>query len=719
MRHITIALMSIILLFTGIEGRAAQGPDARASAVESKMTDAERVQLLHGIMALPFPGGPPIPPGIKMTSGYIQGVPRLGIPDLLETDASLGVVNPVQLRPGDNATALPSGLALAATFNPDTAFKAGVMIGAEAHAKGFNILLGGGVNLARDPRNGRNFEYLGEDPLLAGTLGGEAIRGTQSQGVVSTVKHFALNDQETQRATLDARIDEAGFRESDLLAFELAIERGQPGSVMCGYNKINGDYACGNDFILNHVLKGDWAYKGWVMSDWGATQDVSYLTEGLDQESGEQLDKQVWLNGPLQAQMAAGRVSKARVSDAVRRILRSLYAVHADGPLTESPIDFAAHATVARSAAVEGIVLLKNTGVLPLSATLRSVAVIGGHADIGVLSGGGSSEVTPHGDKPTIIPIGGSGDMGAYMHQLYIPSSPLKALQTALPSTAIYYDSGYDVLQAAAVAARADLAIVFATQWQIEGMDAGMALPEGQNDLIAAVARANPHTVVVLETGNAVTMPWLNDVKAVVEAWYPGQEGGAAIADILTGAVNPSGRLPISFPVDSRQNPRPAISGLGAAERTAVTVSYSEGSNVGYRWFAARGATPLFPFGYGLSYAHFAASGLKLTEAPMLTATLVVTNAGATAGATAAQIYLVSAAGVPLKRLAGFSKVALLPGENREIHIAIDPRLLARWDISRHQWRIDAGKYVFAIGDSADALSETAGISLRSQKLRP
>jgi beta-glucosidase len=224
---------------------------------------------------------------------------------------------------------------------------------------------------------------------------------------------------------------------------------------------------------------------------------------------------------------------------------------------------------------------------------------------------------------------------------------------------------------------------------------------------------------VVLETGNAVTMPWLNDVKAVVEAWYPGQEGGAAIADILTGAVNPSGRLPISFPVDSQQNPRPAISGLGAAEGTAVTVSYPEGSNVGYRWFATQGVKPLFPFGFGLSYTHFTASGLKLTQAPAPAATLVVTNAGATAGATAAQIYLLSAAGVPLKRLAGFAKVALSAGESREISIAIDPRLLARWDTPGHQWRIDAGKYVFAIGDSADSLGDTAEISVRSQKLKP
>jgi beta-glucosidase len=691
-------------------------PDARAAATEAQMTDVERFQLLHGIMPLPlsFPGMPAfkMPEGVKPTAGFVQGVARLGIPDLLESDASLGVANPLQMRAGDVSTALPSGLATAATFNPDVAQRAGAIVGNESRAKGFN--------LARDPRNGRNFEYFGEDPLLTGILSGAAIRGIQSEGVVSTIKHFALNDQETLRNTIDARIDEAGFRESDLLAFQIAIEQGQPGSVMCSYNQVNGAYACGNDWLLNQVLKRDWGYKGWVMADWGATHDVSYFAKGLDQQSGAQLDKQIWFDEPLQAEVTAGRVSKARVSDAVRRVLRSLYAVGADRPRTESAIDYAAHSRVARDAAAEGIVLLKNDGVLPLAATAKSIVVIGGHADIGVMSGGGSSQVTPFGGASTLIPVGGSGMMGAFMRQLIMPSSPLKALQSALPTVKIDYDSGYYADAAAAMAARADVAIVFATQWLSEGFDASsLTLPEGQNELIAKVAHANRNTIVVLETGNPVSMPWLGDVKAVVEAWYPGQEGGAAIADILTGAINPSGRLPLTFPVSEQQNPRPIIPGLGLPDGSAMSVSYPEGSDVGYRWFAANHIKPLFPFGHGLSYTSFANSDLNVANATAPTVTLSVKNTGAKPGATVAQLYLVSAAGKAVRRLVGFSKVSLAPGESRSVVMNIDARLLANWDSAKSQWRVAAGKYVFAVGDSAEALGATGDINLKARTLKP
>jgi beta-glucosidase len=704
-------------------------PDARAAATEAQLTDAERFQLLHGIMPLPLaiPGLPPlkIPAGVKPTAGYVAGVPRLGIPDLMESDASLGVANPLQMRAGDVSTALPSGLAMAATFNPDTAMKAGALIGNEARAKGFNVQLAGGSNLARDPRNGRNFEYFGEDPLLAGTLAGAAIKGTQSEGVISTLKHYALNDQETLRNSLDAVIDEAGLRESDLLAFEIALERGQPGSVMCSYNKVNGEYGCGNDFLLNKVLKRDWGYKGWVMSDWGAVHDVSYIAKGLDQQSGAQLDQQVWFDEPLQAEVAAGRVPKARISDAVRRILRSLYAIGADRPLSESAIDYAAHAAVVRDAAAQGIVLLKNDNALPLKPGKSSIVVIGGHADLGVLSGAGSSQVTPYGAAPTLIPVGGSGFMGPFLRMLMMPSSPLKALKAALPQAKIDYDSGYFADNAAAMAAHADVAIVFATQWSAEGLDAGsLSLPEGQNELIERVAHANPNTIVVLETGNPVSMPWLHEVKAVVEAWYPGQEGGAAIADVLTGAVNPSGRLPLTFPVDEQQNPRPTIAGLGLPEGSAVTVHYPEGSDVGYRWFASKDLKPLFPFGHGLSYTSFATSGLKVMSAKVggalaPQASVSVKNTGARSGATVVQVYLVSAAGRAVKRLVGFSKQGLAPGESRIVSLTLDPRLLASWDTGKGRWNIAAGTYRFAIGDSADALSETAELKLAATTLKP
>lgn len=695
--------------------RPADSADARARATEARMTDDERFQLLHGIMPIAFPGTPPLPrDDLKPTAGWIPGVPRLGIPDLYETDASLGVANPLQLRKGDYATALPSGLALAATWSPELAFKGGAVAGNETRQKGFNILLAGGVNLARDPRNGRNFEYLGEDPLLAGRLAGASIRGIQSQKVVSTIKHFALNDQETLRNTIDARIDEKAFRESDLLAFQLAIEDGKPGSVMCAYNRVNGDYACGNDFLLNQVLKRDWGFAGWVMSDWGAVHDVSYFAKGLDQQSGAQLDKQVFFDKPLRAEVAAGRVPMERVRESVRRILRGLYAVGADAPLAEGAIDEAAHAADARAVAAAGIVLLKNdSNVLPLAGA-RSVAVIGGHADLGVLSGGGSSQVTPKGPV-TVLPLGGRGMMGAWARQLYMPSSPLRALAAAMPGAKVEYDSGYDLAAATAFAGQADVAIVFATAWSSEGNDFSMSLPEGQDALIGAVAAANPNTIVVLETGNPVKMPWLNKVKAVVEAWYPGQEGGAAIADVLTGKFNPSGRLPISFPTDESQLPRAEIPGWGQPEGAQGTVTYREGAEVGYRWYATQGTRPLFPFGHGLSYTRFEQSGLQIRGGNQIEATVSVRNTGKVAGAEVVQLYLTRRGSADTRRLAGFTRVELAPGESRTVVVKIEPKVLADW--TPEGWHLAAATYSFTSARSAGSPGLDASIKLPERRL--
>lgn len=714
----------VFLCIAALVGAASaqSDPDSRASAAIAQMTDAERFQLLHGIMAipLPLPGFRAPPPGIKFTAGYIQGVARLGVPDILETDASLGVVNPGQLRRGDVATAMPSGLALAASFDPDLAFRGGAMMGAEARAKGFNVLLGGGSNLARDPRNGRNFEYLGEDPLLAGTLAGEEVRGTQSQRVVSTVKHYALNDQETLRHTVDVIITEAAERESDLLAFEIAIERGQPGSVMCSYNLVAGEYACGNDVLLNRILKGDWGYKGWVMSDWGAVYDTSFITKGLDQESGEQIDQQVYFGAPLQAEVQAGRVPNARINDAARRIVRSLFAVGVDVPPVESTIDYPHDALVAHRAAAEGMVLLKNDGILPLSAASKRIGVFGGHADIGVLSGGGSSQVTPFGGPPTFVPLGGQGLAAIFGRELFMPSSPVEHLRSAMPGATVDYYTGYDLGSAAAAAAGKDAVIVFATQWQAEDADhASMNLPEGQDALIAAVAKANPNVIVVLETGNPVKMPWLADVKAVVEAWYPGQEGGAAIAELLTGALNPSGHLPISFPADESQLPRPTIPGLGLPDGTGIKIDYFEGSDIGYRWYSSKHLRPLFAFGHGLSYTRFEYTQLRLAGARNPQATFTVKNAGAREGAAVPQLYLISAAGKPSQRLTAFSRIVLPAGASQSVTLSIDPRLLARWDTPRHRWQRDSGNYGFALGASAADLGERASVDLSAQTIKP
>jgi len=717
--HAVIAVGCCGIVCAAVPDLSRLDPDSRAAAVERQMTDEERIQLLHGVMAVPFPGLSPPPAGVKPTAGYVRGVPRLGIPDLLETDASLGVSNPFHSRPGDVATAMPSGLALSSSFDRELARLVGATIGAEVRAKGFNVLLGGGVNLARDPRSGRNFEYLGEDSLLAGSLGGAAIAGTQSQGVISTVKHYVLNDQETLRQSLDARIDEAALRESDLLAFEIAIEIGRPGSIMCAYNKVNGEYSCGNDWLLNGVLKKDWGYKGWVMSDWGAVRDLGFLSKGLDQESGEQLDAKVWFGAPLARELAAGSIPRRQVSGAVRRILRSIYAVGADRASAETSVDYDAHAVVAKKAAREGIVLLKNDGVLPITVPKR-VLVIGGHADIGVLSGGGSSQVTPYGGSPTLIPVGGRGLLGPFSRQLFMPSPPLAALGRALPNSTVEFDSGYDADSAAAAATHFDMAIVFATQWQTEGVDhASMNLPQGQDALIAAVAKTNPNTIVVLETGNPVKMPWLHAVKAVLESWYPGQAGGVAIAEVLTGAVNPSGHLSISFPEDETQLPRPRIPGFGLKEYTDSAVDYTEGSTVGYQWYAAKQLHPLFPFGFGLSYTSFAVGDLTVQSEKTVTVRFSVQNTGDREGATVPQLYLVNAAGLAILRLVAFERVNVDAGAKRFVEAVVDPRLLAQWQTKSRRWVIKPGRYSFALGTSASELGMTTSVDLSRRELRP
>ena len=686
----------------------ARTPDERAALAVAAMSLQEKIGLLHGTMALPLPGATTaqaaLPDGAIAAAGYIAGVARLGIPALRETDASLGVTNPLGTRAGDVATALPAGLALAASFDPQLAYRAGALVGAEAHAKGFNVLLGGGMDLTRDPRNGRNFEYLGEDPLLAGIMAGEEVRGTQDQHVISTVKHFALNANETNRQTLDARIDPAALRESDLLAFEIAIERGAPGAIMCAYNRVNGQYACGNGWLLDQVLKHDWGYPGWVMSDWGAVHEVNDALAGLDQESGQQLDGQVFFGAPLLAAVAGGAIPASRIDDMTRRILRSMFAVGVlEHPPQPRPIDYPAHAATALEIARQGIVLLKNEGdLLPLSAGLKRIAVIGGQAQVGVLSGGGSAQVLPSNGAPIIVPIGGRGAMVSYRNAYYLPSAPLAAMQAAAPRSELVFDSGNFPADAAALAASADVAVVFATRHELEGYDVpNLTLPNGQDALIAAVAAANPRTIVVLETGNPVAMPWIDHVQAVLAAWYPGQEGGRAIADILFGAVNPSGRLPMTFPINDAGTMRPLLPNLGVEPGVPVSVSYAEGADVGYRWYAQRAVKPLFAFGHGLSYSSFRYQGLKVRGGRTLKVRFEVRNTGTRDGADVPQVYLTHALGRAQLRLIGFQRLQLKAGQTRRVELTIDPRLLGHFDEARRRWVVGAGTYQICVARSA------------------
>ena len=721
-------------------GTVAQG-DARASAdaIVARMTLDEKIALLHGLF-------PPMAKGktantLIPSAGHIDGVPRLGVPLVRESDASLGVANQVEQRKGDVATALPSSLATAATFDPDIARAGGAMIGAEARAKRFNVLLAGGVNLTRDPWNGRNFEYLGEDPLLAGTLAGAHIAGVQSNRIVSTIKHFALNSQETGRMVADARISEAALRMSDLLAFQIAIERGHPASVMCAYNKVNGDWACENDHLLNDVLKHDWGYPGWVMSDWGAVHStVKAANAGLDQQSGQELDKAMYFAAPLKAAVEAGQVSQARLDDMVARYLTGLIATGAydtPTPATPAAIPYARHAEVAQRAAEAGIVLLKNDrNLLPLAASAKRIVVIGGRADVGVLSGGGSSQVRSVGGAPVEIPLA-TGAASSFARITYHASSPLKALRAALPKARITFVDGLDPAQAAAAARGADMAIVFATQWTTEAQDvADLSLPYHQDALIAAVAAAQPNSAVVLETGGPVLMPWLSQVPAVVQAWYPGQRGGEAIAGVLTGRVNPSGRLPITFPADPRQAPRAAPVGLdtlngleaqaaanpanaSSFELKSFPIDYVEGADVGYRWYERQRQTPLFAFGHGLSYTGFAYRNPVVTGGASLTVSVEVMNTGKRTGTDVPQIYVAREGSDAPMRLAAFTRVTLNPGEARRVTLTAEPRIVADYDAKLPGWRIAPGRYRVAVARDATDRTMMSDVTLDGTTMKP
>ncbi|WAJ47524.1 beta-glucosidase [Mycobacterium sp. Aquia_216] len=680
------------------------------------MTDDERFSLLVAVMGVselwPLPDDR-IPPGTPMSAGYVPGIPRLGVPALRMSDAGLGVTNP-GYRPGDTATALPAGLALAAGFDPALARTAGQVIGREARSRGFNVQLAGAMNLARDPRNGRNFEYVSEDPLLTATIAAESVNGIQRQGVISTVKHYSLNCNETNRHWLNAVIDPDAHRESDLLAFEIAIERSQPGAVMTAYNKVNGDYASANRVLIHDVLKDVWGYRGWVMSDWGATPSWECALHGLDQECGAQIDTVFWgaeaFTEPLRSAYADGRLSKERLSDMVRRILRSMFAVGIDvgGPAPKP--DMNAHNQVALQIARQGIVLLQNRGLLPLAAGAR-IAVIGGYAQLGVPTGCGSSAVLPPGGYAHVVPIGGPGLTGGTRNLYLLPSSPLDELRKQFPNAQIEFDPGLSPAEAVLAARRTDVAIVFAVRVEGEGFDsADLSLPWGQDAVIAAVAAANPNTVVVLQTGNPVVMPWRDSVNAIVQAWYPGQAGGQAIAEIVAGQVNPSGRLPITFPVELDQTPRPELTCFGAAWGTPTTIDYFEGAEVGYRWFAGRGLTPLFAFGHGLSYTSFEYRDLMVTGGDTVTASFTVINTGDRRGADVPQLYLTDAGGEQRLRLLGFERIELDPGATRRVTIAADPRLLARYEGGC--WRITPGCHAVAVGASAVAFRLTAEAEL-------
>jgi Beta-glucosidase-related glycosidases len=685
--------------------------EQRVELLLGQMTPAEKRILMMGYFATDFPPrGSKAPPESRQGSaGYVPGIPRLGIPPQWQTDAAIGVATQGGAAQKRERTALPSNLAVAASWDERLAFRGGAIIGAEARASGFNVMLAGGVNLEREPRNGRNFEYGGEDPLLAGSIVGAAIAGVQSNHIISTIKHFALNDQETDRNQGNVIIDHDAARMSDLLAFKIAIEKGQPGSVMCAYNKVDGDFACESEWLLDDVLRDAWQWPGYVMSDWGATHSTAKaLRAGLDQQSGFPFDQRPFFGEDLAAAQASGEVGQELVDRAVSRILYAMFE-HGlfDHPVTEAPMQLpdamlASHAEVTRSAAADSMVLLKNDNdVLPLAATTRRIVLIGGHADKGVLAGGGSSLVYPVGGNavPGLQPTFWPGPV------MYYPSPPLDALRDRLPDAEVVYVDGRDRAAAAAAARDADVAIVFATQWAGESFDVSLTLPDNQDQLIEQVAAANDRTVVVLQSGGAVLTPWRDRVDAILTAWFPGTQGGQAIADVLTGRVNPSGHLPNTFPDSLDQLPHPQAPGSGEFR-------YSEGSVAGYKWFDAKGHTPAFAFGHGLSYTDFSFDDLSAEVAGgSVTVRLVARNEGPRAGKTVPQIY-VSGPGLEVpQRLAGFAKVDLALGASAEVAIPIDPRMLATFD-EAGGWRIAGGTYRISVGRSSRDIVQTIEVAI-------
>jgi beta-glucosidase len=656
-------------------------PSKRADLLIAALTPAERIGLLAGDSAAGISGMP------HTHTGAADGVPRLDVPPLYLTDGPVGV------RQGPS-TAMPSSMSIASTFNLTLARSDGAVIGNEAKLKGDDVVYAPTINLLRTPLWGRAFESLGEDPLLTARLGVAWIRGLQAQGVMANVKHFAVNNQENARYSIDARVDERTLFEMYLSQFEAAVKQGHAGSVMCSYNRLNGPHTCESTWLLRQVLRKRWGFEGFVLADYGASKHIgSGLLAGLDFEPFPYVDFDGGENFRpelIQAAVAAHHTTQARVDAAAHNLLRELFAFglfdRAAFVDDDSRVDRTAHAEQARRLAEAGTVLLRNKGgLLPLNARkLKSLAIIGADADR-YKNGGGSADVQPY--------------------SFVTPRAGIAA--RAGPGVKVSYDAGDDLAHAASVARGADAAVVVVADTAGEGEDKPcLALDCGATDqlkrdrLIARVAAANPRTVVVLETAGPVLTPWRNRVRGIVEAWYPGSGGGAAIARVLFGDVDPGGRLPATFPRRARDLPTAGSKRRYPGVKGAV--HYTEGVFVGYRWYDARRIAPAFPFGFGLSYTRFV---LRHPRASRHGVSIEVVNTGRRTGVAVPQLYL----GLPAARgrpqppraLKGFASVRLEPGASRRVRFAIDSRALSYWNVRKHRWTVAPGCYRWFVGSSS------------------
>ncbi len=660
------------------ESRAAT-PVERARAIVARMTLDEKITQLHGIRD-----------DAKDIYRHVPGIPRLGIPDFLPTNGPAGVSTGGSRRPENQpfATALPAPVALAASFDVAMAERYGSLAGKETLHVGRNFMQGPTVNIHRTPYGGRNFESYGEDPYLAGKIAAANIQGTQKHGVPANVKHYIANNQELDRFDVNELIDERTMREIYLPPYELAIKEGKVASAMCSYPKINGVHACENPAVLG-VTKKDWAWDGFMTPDYGAVHStVPSANAGLDLElpTGSH-----WGGSKLKQAVLDGKVTMATIDDKlVRRFSKMIEFGLFDRTPTKTPIPAAEHGKEARYLAQQGMVLLKNSAAaLPLNATaVKKIALIGPYAGAAVTGGTGSSKVRP----------------------LYTVS-PLDGLRKRSGAT-VTYNAGTDTTAAANLARSSDVAVVMVGEISGEGESherKTLALAGNQDALVRAVAAANPKTVVVLKSGGPVLMPWLSSVPAVLQAWYPGEEDGAAVAGLLYGDFNPSGKLPMTFPRSAADLPTKTVEqypGVKGADGH-LTAKYSEGVFVGYRHYDQNRVTPLFPFGHGLAYTTYAYSGLTVApgEGGNLVVSADVTNTGTKFGGEIVQLYVGAPTGspvpIPPQQLKGFTKARVAPGQTVRVSFTLDERAFSYWDSTSHRWRIAGGTYPILVGSSS------------------
>ncbi len=690
-----------------------QPVDARVEDLLKRLTPEEKDSLLHGS-------------GTFATAA----IPRLGLPERWMSDGPNGVREEIQRNTfntagltDDYSTAFPSGICLAATWDPAVAYTQGQAIGEEARARGKDIMLGPAVNIQRTPLNGRSFEYYGEDPWLSGRIAVGFIQGEQSEDIASCVKHFAANNQETNRNNINVNVDERTLREIYLPAFEAAIKEGGSLSIMAAYNKINGTYCAENDYLLNTILKGEWGFKGLVMTDWGAAHTTDGAARGgLDLEMGTGVGRvpydQYYLAQPFLDGVENGTYPMALLDDKARRNLYVMIASHVLDPNRKTgSINTIAHQNASQKTAEEGMVLLKDdNNVLPLDATqIKSIAIIGDNAVHLQAAGGQSSGIKAFSE---ISPLAGiiarvGGRVNVTFSQGYSSAGATRGGRGRGGAAAAPPVPAADLIaQAVRAAKQADVAIVIGglnKNFDTEGSDRrDLTLPYGQDDLIAQVVAANPRTIVVLVAGSPVEMPWLAKVPAVLLSWYGGSEAGNAVARILFGDVDPSGKLPCTFPKQLADTPAAAF-GAEAYPGVGGQEYYREGLLVGYRWYDTKNIEPLFPFGYGLSYTTFKYDNLKLVPGDhakgiWMTAQFDVTNTGSRAGEEVAQVYIHEnnpALERPEKELKGFDKISLQPGETATVSIPLGYRAFSYYDSDKKGWVAQADDFQILVGSSS------------------